>query len=153
MEEVMGPGSRPKQHRRRADRTENEKGQKGDLIAACRLRQLRDRPHSTRCVHSLTQVRPLLQIQGLDISAALDRKSRETPAMPRRALPVMQRSPARTEISYRRLRFTSEHVSHPAHRADKRVAAFQLSPQMADVDIESAVVGSCLPFEQRFGDL
>src|SRR5580700_187756 len=73
--------------------------------------------------------------------------------MRRRALPVRQASPPHTEISYRLLRFSSEHISHSTHGPDKRVAAFELSAQMADVDIESAVIRSCLPFEQRFGDL
>src|ERR1700685_2772470 len=73
--------------------------------------------------------------------------------MRRRVLPVMPESPPRTEISYRLLRFGSEHVSHPTHGPDKGVAAFELSTQMADMDIESAVIGSGLPFEQRFGDL
>src|SRR6202041_429795 len=73
--------------------------------------------------------------------------------MRRRALPVMPESPPRREISYRLRRFSGEHVSHPSHSPDKRVAAFELSAQMADMDIESAVIRSGLPFEQRFGDL
>src|ERR1700733_15069683 len=73
--------------------------------------------------------------------------------MRRRVLPVMPESPPRTKISYRLLRFGSEHVSHPTHGPDKGVAAFELSAQMTDMDIESAVIGSGLPFEQRFSDL
>src|ERR1019366_5186747 len=60
----------------------------------------------------------------------------------------------RPRLSFRRLWGCREKVAHAAHRADlDAIAALQLSPQMADVDVQRALVRRGFPLVKNRGQL